>query len=65
MCAMHNVLFIDLLVNDDLESYLRAQGLLDIFIGQLQFKDSALLAAYALTKCLNHGLSTCLNGCVF
>ena len=47
----------DLSVNDDLENYIRDQGVLKIFIRQLQFRDSALLAAYALTKCLNYGLS--------
>jgi len=41
-------------INGELEAYLLAQGFLDILIKQLQYKDSALLAAYALTKCLNH-----------
>ncbi|KAF8556512.1 hypothetical protein OG21DRAFT_617789 [Imleria badia] len=35
-----------------LRTYVLQQGVLDILVKQLQFKDSALLAAYALTRCL-------------
>ncbi|KAG8212883.1 hypothetical protein J3R82DRAFT_11216 [Butyriboletus roseoflavus] len=41
-------------VHEGLQIYLLHQGILDIFIKQLQFKDSALLAAYALTQCLTY-----------
>ena len=54
---MHSMLFIDVLVNNRLRIYLRSRGILNIFVKQLQFKGTALLAAYALTKCLAHRLS--------
>ena len=54
---MHSMLFTDVLVNDCLRTYLRSRGILNIFIKQLQFKGTALLAAYALTKFLAHRLS--------
>ncbi|KAG6372231.1 hypothetical protein JVT61DRAFT_8031 [Boletus reticuloceps] len=37
-----------------LQSYVLEQGVLDILVKQLQYKDTALLAAYALTRCLSH-----------
>ncbi|KAG9309081.1 hypothetical protein JVU11DRAFT_10963 [Chiua virens] len=43
--------------NAHLKTYLPDVQLLDLFVKQLQFKDSALLAAYALTECLADGLS--------
>ncbi|KAG8212876.1 hypothetical protein J3R82DRAFT_11208 [Butyriboletus roseoflavus] len=51
---MHPTLFIGPLVSDSVRQYLLDQGILNILIKQLRFKDSALLAAYALTKCLTH-----------
>ncbi|KAG9314812.1 hypothetical protein JVU11DRAFT_3903 [Chiua virens] len=41
-------------VSDNLSTYLQDQGLQGVLVRQLQFKDSALLAAYALTRCLTH-----------
>ncbi|KAF9227009.1 hypothetical protein BS17DRAFT_441300 [Gyrodon lividus] len=40
--------------DDTLRKYLFDNKVLDIFINQLQRKDSSLLAAYALTICLKH-----------
>ena len=47
--------------DNDVRNRLAEQGLMDVLVRQLQFKDSALLAAYALMECLSYhdGLLTC------
>ena len=58
VCHASHVTYSPTIVDSHLRTYVLQQGVLDILVKQLQFKDSALLAAYALTRCLPFGLST-------